>query len=98
MFFVCAVPLFLAIPIWICMAISANNRAKRLAAIARATMLNDARLVKQVAHLPNSGVMALDVARADQVLAEDARSNPKWMNVAGPIALSSPYSGVRWCE
>jgi hypothetical protein len=87
MLFLVSVPLFLAIPIWICMSIAANNRAKKLAAIARETTLNEARLVKQVEHLPNSGVTALDIARADQVLKRHANSGLSWSQTAAVLGV-----------
>jgi high-affinity K+ transport system ATPase subunit B len=41
---------------------------KAIARALQAKMEQDARLIKQVAHLPNSGVTALDIAKANQVL------------------------------
>jgi hypothetical protein len=86
MFFFVGVPLLLAIPILICAAIAADNRAKKLARIVRENSLNEARLIKQVEHLPNSGVSALDIARADQLLERDADSGRlSWRQTFGVL-------------
>jgi hypothetical protein len=92
MIFFVALPLCVAIPMWICMSISANNRAKKLARALHSQAVADAELVKQVAHLPNSGVTALDVARADQLLEREKRDTgaaqlQHWLALGFVVAL-----------
>jgi hypothetical protein len=73
MFFFVSIPLLVAIPLWIILASHSRSQQKKLARALYAQRLADAHLMKEVAQLPNSGVSAFDLAKAEQVLGYDKR-------------------------